>query len=151
MGLIIFAGSLLLMGLTVPWREIKKFALFGLISGLGIATILLLIMQNWFGFWIYHQVDFLYIGRIPVILSAAWTPTEIFFAHFLSKYQHLWPRLLLLLFIPTIAAGIHFIQIWNRMLTYHHWNYTGTFLISLAIHLGITFYLNRVYKIPLAS
>ncbi|HBF39666.1 MAG TPA: hypothetical protein DDW50_20420 [Firmicutes bacterium] len=139
------------MFLTVPWHQIKRFALFGVISGLGTAIALLLVMQNWLGVWIYQKVDFLYIGRIPLILSAAWTPAEIFFAHFLSRYQRPLLRLLLIFFIPAVAVSIHFIQIWNQMLIYHHWNYLGTYLVSLGIHWGIALYLHRVYKIPVLS
>jgi hypothetical protein len=149
MGLIIFVGSLLLMVLTVPWPEIKKFSIFGVLSGLGLAIVLLIIMQNWLGLWIYHKVDFLYLGRIPLILSAAWMPAEIFFAYFFSHYQRPMIRFILILFLPAVAVGIHFIQIWNHMLTYHYWNYWGTYIVSLVIHAGLALYLKRVYKIPL--
>lgn len=151
MGLIIFTGSMFLMFLTVPWHQIKRFVLFGVVSGLGIAIILHLVMQNWLGFWLYRKVDLLYLGKIPLILSAAWIPTEIFFAHFLNRCQYFWLRVLLILSLPTLAVGMHFIQIWNRMLTYHHWNYFDSFLVSLGIQLGLALYLTRVYKTPLLS
>jgi hypothetical protein len=151
MGLIILAGASLLTLLTVPWHEIKKFALFGLTSGLGIAISLILVLQNRLGFWIYRKVDVLYLYKIPLTLSAAWIPMEIFLAHFLSRYQSPWRRLLLVLFIPAVAVGIHYILIWNRMLSYHHWNYLWTFLLSLGIHVGLAYFLNRAYKIPLLS
>lgn len=149
MGLFTFFGALLLMLLTVPWHEIKRLSPFGVFSGLGVAFALLLVMQNWLGLWVYHQVDFLYWGRIPLILSAAWIPVEIFFAHFLGRYQRPFLRLLLIFFIPAVAVAIHFIQIWNHMLIYHHWNYGGTYLVSLGIHCGLALYLNRVYKISI--
>ncbi len=146
-GLIIFIGAFVLMLLTVPWQEIKRWLLFGFISGLGIAIILLLVMQNWLGLWIFRKIDFLYLGRIPIILSAAWAPAEIFFAHFFIRYQNLFLRLLMILFFPALAVAVHFIQIWNRMLVYYHWNYAGTFLVSLAIHFGLAVYLKmRFYK-----
>jgi hypothetical protein len=149
MGLIIFAGSLLVMLSTVPWAEIKRFALFGLSGGLGVGAVLTLVMQNWLGLWVFRQVDLLYLDRIPLLLLAAWTPTEIFFAHFLSRYQHLWPRLLLILFIPAISVAVHFIQLWNGMLIYRHWNLLGTFLLSLAIHVSLAYYLHKAHHIPL--
>lgn len=143
-GLLLLIGSLLLMCLTVPWPGIKKFALFGLVSGLGIAVVLIFIMQNWFGFWIFHHIDLLYVGGIPLILAAAWAPVEILFAHFLSRNQYSLVSLLLIFAIPVVSVGIHFIQIKNHLLDYHHWNYQLTFLVSLGIHLGLAFYLNRV-------
>lgn len=151
MGLIIFTGALLLLILTVSLSEIKRFAVFGLVSGLGIAFTLILLMQNWLGLWTFHQVDLLNFIRIPLFLSAAWVPAEIFFAHFLSQYQHPWLRVLLLLFLPAIAVGIHFILIWNQMLTYYYWDYWGTFFISLGIHIGLALYLNQAHKIPLLT
>lgn len=151
MGLIISTGSLLLMLLTVPWHIIKRIFVFGVVSGFGLAVVLILIMQNWLGFWTFHRVDFLYFDGIPLFLSAAWTPAEIFFAHFLSQYRYAALRFLLIIFIPAIAVAIHFILIWNQMLAYHQWNLFWTFLVSLGIHLGIAFYLNRTYKIPLFS
>ncbi len=148
-GLIIFTGSLFLMFLTVPWLQIKRFALFGVVSGLAIAFALILVMQNWLGLWTFYRVDPLYINGIPLLLSAAWVPTEIVFAHFLSQYRQPFLRLWLIFFIPAISVGIHFVLIWNRMLTYRYWNLSATFLVSLAIHLGLALYLNRKYTIPL--
>ena len=147
LGLIIFSAAFLLMILTVPWEEIKRFAGFGIISGLGIAGFLLLVMQNWLGLWIYHQVDLIYVARIPIILSAAWVPAEIFFAHFLDRNSQPILRLVLILFLPAVAVGAQFFQIWNHMLTYHNWNYLGTYFVSLGIHGGLAFYLNRFFKI----
>lgn len=144
MGLITFSGAFVLTLLTVPWREIKKWMPFGLISGLGAAIILLLVMQNWLGLWVFRKIDFFYLGRIPIILSAAWVPAEIFFAHFFIRYQNPFLRLLIIFFLPALAVAVHFIQIWNRMLVYYHWNYAGTFLVSLAIHFGLALYL-RIY------
>lgn len=105
MGLITFSGAFILMLLTVPWREVKRWSLFGLISGLGVAIILLLVMQNWLGLWVFRKVDFFYLGRIPIILSAAWTPAEIFFAHFFIRYQNSSLRLLMIFFLPALAVA----------------------------------------------
>jgi hypothetical protein len=149
MGLIILAGSLVLMLLTVPGPEIRRFAPFGIVSGLGTGLMLILVMQNWLGLWFYHKVDLFYLGRVPLLLSAAWAPTEVFFAYFLSRYQHFWPRLVLILFIPGLATGIHIIQIWDRMLVYRHWTLPATFILSLAIHVGLAYYLHKVHQIPL--
>lgn len=148
-GLLVFSGALMLMLLTVPWPAIKKWLPFGLVSGLGIAFLLILIMQNWLHLWIFRHVDFIYLGTIPLILSAAWTPTEIFFAHFLSRYQGPALRLLLILAIPAVAVAVHFFQIQNHVLTYQHWNYFGTYLVSSGIHFGLAYYLHRVDRIPL--
>jgi hypothetical protein len=74
---------------------------------------------------------------------------EVFFAYFLSRYQHFWPRLVLILFIPGLATGIHIIQIWDRMLVYRHWTLPATFILSLAIHVGLAYYLHKVHQIPL--
>jgi hypothetical protein len=82
------------MFLTVPGPNIKRLALFGVVSGLGIGIFLILIMQNWLGLWTYHQIDFIYLGRLPLLLLSAWTPVEILFAHFLSRYQQPLLRLL---------------------------------------------------------
>jgi hypothetical protein len=149
MGLIVLGGSSLLMVLTVPWKEIQRFLLFGVFGGLMIGIVLIFILQNRLGLWNFHRIDLIYLGRIPLLLSAAWTPTEIFFAYFLSRCQHFWPRLTLLLFIPGVATAIHFIQIWNRMLIYRHWSLTNTFLLSLVIHVGLAYYLHKVHQIPL--
>ncbi|MGD9156346.1 MAG: hypothetical protein PVG90_12725 [Bacillota bacterium] len=51
------------MFLTVPGPNIKRLALFGVVSGLGIGIFLILIMQNWLGLWTYHQIDFIYLFR----------------------------------------------------------------------------------------
>jgi hypothetical protein len=147
MGLIIFCGSLLLMLLTVPWQQIERFMLFGIVSGLGIAFLLILIMDHWLGLWEFHRVDFFYLGRIPLFLSAAWSPTEIFFAYFLSRYQQPFLRYLLILFIPGVAAGIHFVLGLNQMLTYQHWNLFGTFLVSLVIHGGLAYFIYQKYPV----
>ena len=145
-GMVVFGSSIVLLFLTVPWQRIKEFALLGLIAGVLLAVILVHIMQNLLGVWIFHRADFTVFG-IPVFLSLAWTPLEIFFAHFLSNYRNILLIIGIILALPLGATFLHFLMLENKMLTYHHWNLMWTFLFSLAIHLGIAYYIYATGKI----
>jgi hypothetical protein len=140
-GPIIFIGGLILMLLIVPWERIKALFWVGIIGGLLVALILVYLMQNVYHFWVFHQVDLVYIFQIPFFVSAGWIPAIIVFSHLLTQYKSLVLIGIATLAFPTAATLIHILLIANKMLTYHNWNLVLTFLISLVIHIGIVGYL----------
>lgn len=140
-GMILFMLGSVLMLMLVPMDRIIKFSLVGLIGGLGLALVLVYVMQNMFSYWVFKGVDLLYVRGIPILLSSTWIPVEIIFSHLTTKNRSFLTRLGLLIAVPVLAAFLHYLLILNRMLTYNYWNLTGTFLVSLAIHAAILGYL----------
>jgi hypothetical protein len=148
-GPMIFIGSLLFTFLIVPWERIRELFWVGIVGGLLVAFILVYLMQNIFGFWIFHQVDLLYLLGVPFFLSAAWIPVVIIFSHLLAQYESWFLTVMAIMAFPIAATIIHTFLIANQMLTYHNWNLMLTFLISLAIHLGILGYLYKTGRFTL--
>jgi hypothetical protein len=136
-----FIGGLILMFLVVPWERVKELFWVGMIGGLLVALILVYLMQNTFGFWIFHQVDLVYIFRLPFFLSAAWIPVVILFSHFLIQSKSKLSAAITVLAFPTGSILFLYLLMINQMLTFHNWNLFFTFLVSLLIHLGIVSYL----------
>lgn len=140
-GMIFFILGTVLMLILVPMDRVIKFSLVGLIGGLGVALCLVHVMQNVFSFWVFKGVDLLYVRGIPIILSSAWIPIEITYSHLTTRAKSWLTRLGLLIAVPVAAAVAHYILILNKMLTYNFWNLTGTFMVSLAIHIALLAYL----------
>jgi hypothetical protein len=137
----LFVTSVVLMFLVVPWERIKKLLPLGLIGGFVVALILLYVMQNLLGLWIFERVDVINILRLPIFLSLAWLPFVITFSHLIAQYRNAVLMIGILAAFPLGATFIHLFFLNNGMLTYNNWNLFGTFIISLAIHLAIAFYL----------
>lgn len=150
-GMILFILGTILMFILVPMDRIIKFSLLGLIGGLGVALVLVHVMQNIFSYWVFKGVDLLYIRGIPVLLSSTWIPIEIIFGHLTTKTRSLLTRISLLFAVPLASAFVHYLLILNKMLSYNYWNLTGTFLVSLAIHAVILGYLYATGMINEAS
>lgn len=140
-GPIIFIGGLVLMFLVVPWERIKELSLIGIVGGLGIAIVLIYIMQNALGLWTFFRVDLVNISGIPLFLAASWFPLIVLFSHFLNQYKNMPLLASTLLAFPLGATLLHLFLIANGMLVYTNWNLALTFILSLGIHLAITLYL----------
>lgn len=140
-GILLFTVLLFMMFLMIPRRGIREFLGVGAFGGFSVAILLVLLMQNQLGLWLFHQVDFFNIAGIPVFLSAAWFSLEIFFCHLLSYCKNLLRAILLIIALPLGATLFHYLLIANGMLFYRHWNLFFTFLVSLGIHLVIGYYL----------
>lgn len=140
-GLLVLITALIVMFLLVPLKQIKDLLIVGLVGGLGVAIVLIYLMQNVFGYWVYRSVDFIYVSKIPVLLSAAWIPCIIAFSYLIIKYKQFLTRASLIIAFPLGGLLIHHLLITNQMLEYNNWNLILTFLVSVAIHAGIFAYL----------
>ncbi len=140
-GPLVFLGGLLLMFLLVPWERVKELAFVGLVGGLVLALVVVYLMQNYLGFWVFRRVDLLSASGIPLFLAASWFPLIIVFSHLLAQYRSLLPVVLILLAFPLGATLLHLLLRASGMLLYRNWNLPLTFILSLGIHLVIMFYL----------
>jgi len=135
------------MFIIVPWERIKKLAAEGLVIGLGIAITLIYIMQNMLGLWNFHLVDIVAVAQIPLLLSAAWVPAVIMFAHLLTQYKNWTLAVVVLLAFPLAATFLQLLLVTNNMLVFRNWNLFMTYFLSLGIHvviLGYLYYTNRL-------
>ncbi|PKM88952.1 MAG: hypothetical protein CVU87_06355 [Firmicutes bacterium HGW-Firmicutes-12] len=135
-GLIVLAGSILFMFLIVPIERIKKLLLIGLVAGIGIAILLVYVM-NLFDFWTFHGADVLNLYGIPIFLSLAWVPLVIAFIHLFTEFYQPWQRVGLVLLFPAGAIILHYLLLQKGALTYKSWNLFFTYIVSVIIHFGI--------------
>ncbi len=136
-GLMILAALAVLMVLLVPPERIRALLPFGLIFGVGLPFAVIGVMQNWLGYWTYHQVDLVTLAGIPVFLSVAWFPAVIIFAHLLVQYRSPLLRLLLWLAIAVAVTLLQHALSVNNMLSLQNWSSGGTFILTLLIHAGL--------------
>jgi len=141
-GPVIFLTGMLVMLLVVPGQKIKELFLIGLVGGIGVGIVLIYVMQNIFGFWVYPlSSDLIYIAALPVFLIAGWFPVIILFAYLLGRYNNSAILLLIILFFPAGATVSHLFMLKGGMLFYNNWGLGETFLQSLGIHLVIALFL----------
>ncbi len=143
-GVILVAMATFAMIYFVPKEKIYRHLPFGLSFGLGIAIILVILMQNVFGFWRFANADILHIYNIPLLISAAWIPTVIVYAHFLAKRVSFTRILILIGLFAMASVVIHYLLLANQMLIYENWNLFLTFSIAGSIHLAIAVYLYMI-------
>ncbi|ACB85289.1 hypothetical protein [Natranaerobius thermophilus] len=135
--LLIFGISLVLLILIVPKEFIINKLIFGIVFGILQAILLIYYMEIRFGFWDFIREDILYLGELPIFLSATWTPLVIMFIYLLKLSTHLLSRIIVLILFPLLSTLSHYAFELNNMLTYQNWSYLETFLLSLLIHMAI--------------
>lgn len=140
-GIIVLLTGTIMMYLTVPREKIKKLLPLGLIGGAGVAFVLVFFMQNLYGFWIFMRVDLVYLGGIPLFLSLVWIPLIIIFSYLMLKSSHILSQAVIIVLFPLGATLFHYYIITMGALLYRNWTLPLTFLVSLAIHGGISIYL----------
>lgn len=137
-----FVGMVIVMLFMVPRVEITRFLWMGLVGGLFLAILLLSIMQNLLGFWIFGDVDFLYLYNIPIALSAVWMPMVITFSYLVSLGVHNMARIAALIVIfASIPVIAHWFLLTQGLLVYIHWSLIHTFMLASAIHVMLYGYL----------
>ena len=146
-GFSLFIGALIALALIVPLPRIKELLPLGLVGGAGLAFLLIYFMQNVWGYWSFKDVDLLNVIDIPFFLSLSWFPIVILYSHLIGQYRSIILMLLIVVGFPIAATITQLYLIENQLLTYQNWNYPLTFLLSLAIHLIIAFYLYTTGKI----
>ncbi len=146
-GLLSVILLVVMMFFFVPREEVRHLLPFGLTFGFGTAIILLLLMQNIYNFWQFIQTDFLYLFNIPLLISAAWIPTVIIFAHWVKNEVSFMRLLVTISLFAGGATLVHYFLIANQMLVYENWSLVLTFTVSFIIHVVITGYLYMVGRI----
>lgn len=136
-GIMAFGGLTVIMMLVVPWERIRALFVFGLLFGVGLPFIVIGVMQNLFGFWIYRGVDPVTLAGIPVFLAITWFPSVMVFAHLLVQYRSPLLRILLLVAVAVAVTGLQYALALNNMLVTQNWTLTGTFFLTLFIHTGM--------------
>lgn len=143
-----FVGMVILMLLVVPLKPMKRFLWMGVIGGFGLALVLLSIMQSLLGFWMFLDVDLVYINNIPVTLSAVWLPMVIIFSYFVSAGINNTARTAAIIavfaLIPVIA---HWLLLTQGLLLYSNWSLLYTFMLALAIHIMLYAYLHLASQV----
>jgi hypothetical protein len=139
-GPIAFIISIVLMFLQVPGKDIMRFWKVGLVGGLGVAIALTFTMHNLFSFWNFFRTDVILFG-VPIFLSAAWMPLVIAYSYLVSISRNNYHIALIIAAFALIASAAHWFLLSEDMLIYIHWSVLYTFILSVAIHLVLLYYL----------
>lgn len=142
-----FLLILALLFLTVPSSKIRRYNLFGLVSGFLLGILTLYFMVTIFNYWSFTP-DFLTFAGIPVFLALTWWPLEIAFAYFFVKGGMKDFTSYALILVPAILSTLfHAFAIRLGLLQYFAWSYYATLLLSVTLHVLLAFYLRARVKV----
>lgn len=150
-GLVAFVASLGVMFFLVPMKYIGRYLWIGLIGGLGLAILLNIVMQNVFAYWLFQDVDILYMTRIPIFLAAVWAPLVITFSYLVRTSKNLYQTGLIIGVFSATASVAHWFMIIQGTLVYQNWSLLGTFLIAAVLHLVLFYYVHLSVEAEKAS
>jgi hypothetical protein len=139
-GPIAFIISIVLMFLQVPGKDIMRFWKVGLVGGLGGAIVLTFTMHNLFSFWSFYRADVILFG-VPLFLSAVWMPLVIAYSYLISISRNIYHISLIIAGFALIASAAHWFLLSEDMLVYVRWSVWYTFILSVAIHMVLLYYL----------
>lgn len=141
-GLVAFVGGVAVMLLAVPGKFIARYLWLGLVGGWGVALLLILVLQNVLEVWRFQDVDLLYLGQVPLFLSAVWVPLVIAFGHLVTVSRG-WRSVALLIGVFSLMAGLaHWFMLAQGTLIYHRWSLWHTVGLAAVIHAGLAYYLH---------
>ena len=131
----------LAMFLTVPLPNINRLLLFGLVGGFGLGIVVMTIMDP-----VLHLSGYKFASLpgwlgIPVLAAMAWFPAEIIFANYLAKMDN---KTSVYLFVVATAFGatlLDYLCLRIGIREFIKWNLFNSFLLSLAIHTALAYYL----------
>lgn len=138
-GIVIFIAGLGVMFLVVPGKYVGRYVWFGLIGGLGMAIVLTSVMQNILGYWQFHDVDILYLSRVPIFLAGVWAPLVMAFAYLVRASKSLYLTGLIIVVFAAAASMAHWFMLIQGTLVYQNWTLLGTFGLAFILH-GVLFY-----------
>lgn len=134
-GLIVLGGLMGAMLLVVPLERIRRLTVFGIVFGILFPFLVIGVMQNLLGFWDYRGIDPVAILGIPVFLAVSWFPAVIIFAHLLMEHRLMLMKVLLIVGAGAAVAALHYLMLLNNMVAFENWDLTGSFLLTVGIHL----------------
>lgn len=141
-GPVAFIGTAVLMMLVVPRTYIQRYVWMGIVGGLLLAVLLLIIMQNILGFWIFSDIDLLYFYNTPMSLAAVWMPLVIMFSYFVNAGNSNLTRSAALIGAFALLATIaHWFMLTEGLLVYRNWSLVYTFILAGVIHAMLYVYL----------
>lgn len=141
-GPLAFIGAAVLMMIVVPRTCIQRYVWMGIVGGLLLAVLLLIIMQNVLGFWIFTDIDLLYLYNTPMSLAAVWLPLVIMFSYFVNAANSNPTRSAALIVAFALLATIaHWFLLTEGLLVYRSWSLVYTFILAGVIHAVLYAYL----------
>ena len=84
-----FLTSVMLFLILVPEESIRRFHVFGMVTGFLLGLVLLVLMTPVLGYW-YFVPDFFTVAGMPLVLALAWWPLEILLPTISSIGVQLW-------------------------------------------------------------
>lgn len=131
----------LAMFLLVPVHNINRLLLFGLIGGLGVALVVMSLMDPILHLTRYNFASIPGFLGIPVLAAVAWIPVEIIFANYLPKMR---TKTNVYLYVAGFAVGATVLDYASLLLgirEFIRWNLVYTFILAIVIHAVLAYYL----------
>ncbi|MGI6552565.1 MAG: hypothetical protein GX779_02920 [Clostridia bacterium] len=135
-----FLTSVMLFLILVPEESIRRFHVFGMVTGFLLGLVLLVLMTPVLGYW-YFVPDFFTVAGMPLFLALAWWPLEILFAHYFVHWSSTLDSLWLVLVPAAGAVLFQYLALRLELLDFRFWSLLNTFLLSVAIHFALGLYL----------
>lgn len=141
LSLVIFIVASIAVYFLVPREKISRYFLFGLVAGPVIGWVLNYLFINYFGYWNFGPLDFLYWAGVPLFQVLIWWPLEIAYGYYFEEARTSLTILSLILLLPALATLAHYAYLILGLLEYNNWYLLNTFLLALIIQVGYSAYL----------
>lgn len=131
----------IMMLVLVPRERIVQLLPFGLVAGFVVAFIIQVLAVSILQLWSFNHLSFISFRGIPIFVVLAWIPSTIIFAHLVISSNTTIILYILPFGFALISTIVEYLFVHFGYRTYLRWNVLATFLLALAIHSAMTFYL----------
>lgn len=139
--LLFFIAVTLITVAFVSRERIATLLPFSLWAGAGLALVIQYIAVNMLHLWRFNFIQFPIFG-IPLFLILAWTPAEILFGSFLSRFHSFQSTALLVIGFAALSTLMEWAFEAFGYRTLLNWSLLGTFILALAVHSFLAYYLH---------
>lgn len=138
---ILFIMSALAMLVLVPRQRIWELLAFGIIGGLGLAIVVQYAAVVLYKLWSFNYLELAAWRGIPLFVAAAWLPTVIIFAHYLSYFRTSTGILFYIVGFALATALLEYAFVLAGYRYYNNWSFLHTAGLAIALHSLLALYL----------
>lgn len=141
---ILFIISALAMLILVPRRRIWELLAFGVVGGFALAMVVQFVAVVVLGLWTFNYLQVASWRGIPIFVAAAWMPTVIIFAHFLTYLRSTTGIFLYVVGFSLAAAALEYAFVLTGYRAYERWSFPMTAALAIALHAVLAVYVLAV-------
>ena len=122
------------MVVLVPRRRIWELMAFGIIGGFALAMAVQYVAVVLLDLWSFNYLQIAAWRGIPIFVAAAWMPTVIIFAHFLSYLRSSTGILLYVVGFSLAASALEYAFVLMGYRNYDNWSFPYTAGLAIVLH-----------------